>query len=83
VPVVEACPLAICSFTTVSPNDLVPVDIVYPHYCEESFEVLPSPKHRWYFRSRMTSRDVALLKIYDNKKESAIAYCEFHRLSAP
>jgi hypothetical protein len=64
-----------CSFTTVKPSDFVPVDIVYPHYAEESFEILPSVLHRWYFRSGVTEGDIILLKIYDNKPGKA--FCEY------
>ncbi len=74
VPLVEGCPLATCSFTTIKPKDLVPVDIVFPHYAEESFEVLPAPDQRWYFRSGMTWNDIALLKVFDNKTDDDIAY---------
>lgn len=76
-PVVERFPLAACSFTTVTPDDLVPIDVIFPHYAEEAFEVRPSPSHRWYFRSKMTWRDIWLLKVYDNEMENNVAFSRF------
>jgi hypothetical protein len=64
-----------CSFQTVKRTDFIPVDIVYPHYAEEAFEIKPSPAHNWYFRSSVTDNDIILLKIYDNKP--GVAFCKF------
>ncbi|OAQ60213.1 hypothetical protein VFPPC_10642 [Pochonia chlamydosporia 170] len=78
VPVVESYPLAACSFTSVTAQDFVPVDVIFPHYAEEAFEIIASKRHRWYYRSKMTWKDVALLKIYDNNQEDRVAYCAPH-----
>ncbi|KAK9778647.1 hypothetical protein SCAR479_04669 [Seiridium cardinale] len=80
VPVVKTYPLAACSYKTTVPESLVAVDVVFPHFAEEAFEILPSAEARWYFRSDMTWRDVALLKVFDNKVEDNVAYMRDARL---
>ena len=70
-PVVESYPLAICPFPYISKGDLVPVDIVFPHYSEEALEILPNPAQRWIFRSGATFEDVTLLKVFDSDSKSA------------
>lgn len=72
-PVVESAPLGICHFSTFHPEDLIPIDVVFPHFVEEAYEARPSPHQRWYYRSKMTNNDVILLKIYDNKEGVAFS----------
>ena len=75
-PIVEAYPLGVCSFTSVKPADLMPIDVVFPMYAEEAYECRPSEEQRWYYRSGMTNNDVMLLKVYDSKE--GVAYSTFH-----
>lgn len=72
-PIVESAPLGICHFSTFHPEDLIPIDVVFPHFVEEAYEARPSPHQRWYYRSKMTNNDVVLLKIYDNKEGVAFS----------
>ncbi|KAK8048311.1 hypothetical protein PG994_010041 [Apiospora phragmitis] len=71
VDVVQSSPLAMCPYQLVSPEDLVPVDIFYPHYDEEAMEVRPSEKHQWFYRSSATPEDIVLLKAYDSDHQVA------------
>ncbi|KAF2177442.1 hypothetical protein K469DRAFT_807586 [Zopfia rhizophila CBS 207.26] len=59
------CPLALCAFKTVGKEDLVKSDIVFPHYCDESYEVKYNPSHRWFFKSDMSPDDVVLFNLFD------------------
>lgn len=45
IPVIEAYPIAAASYTSTVKNDFVPMDVVYPHSAEESFEVRYSFSH--------------------------------------
>ncbi|KAI1673547.1 hypothetical protein Ptr902_00300 [Pyrenophora tritici-repentis] len=76
VPVVENSPLAMCRFDSVSSTDFIPIDVVFPHYAEESYEIRHASTQRWYYRSALTQDDLVLLKIYDNKEN--VAYCTPH-----
>ncbi|KIW17802.1 hypothetical protein PV08_04997 [Exophiala spinifera] len=59
-------PLAVCDYRSVTPTDLHRIDIVYPHFSEEGFEVTYNPAHRWYYKKRMSKDDIVLFKIDDN-----------------
>lgn len=76
-PVIEAYPLAACLYTSTVPADLVPLDVVYPHYAEESLEIIHSPSHQWFYKSAMTPEDIMLIKLFDNEMEHDTAFCEF------
>ncbi|KIW78088.1 hypothetical protein Z517_07921 [Fonsecaea pedrosoi CBS 271.37] len=59
-------PLAVCDYRSITPGDLHRIDIVYPHFSEEGFEVTYNPAHRWYCKKGMSKDDIVLFKIDDN-----------------
>ena len=81
---VEDWPLAMCDFQTVdTKEDLVPIDVVYPHYIEEAFEVKPSSKQKWYYLSKCRPDDVVLLKGFDNATDRrAFCKCIYYEVSS-
>ncbi len=58
-------PLAVCDATTISFDDLVPSDLVYPHRVGETYSVKFNPAHRWYYVPRMRADEALLLKCCD------------------
>ncbi|MCC8431141.1 CmcJ/NvfI family oxidoreductase [Reyranella aquatilis] len=58
-------PLAVCDATTISFDDLVPSDLVYPHRVGETYSVKFNPAHRWYYVPRMRTDEALLLKCCD------------------
>jgi hypothetical protein len=76
---VEDCPLALCDFRTVDPEDLVPMDIVYPHFVDEAYEVKYNPAHRWFYKKGMTQEDVIVFKLYDSLRSEATGESPYHR----
>jgi hypothetical protein len=60
-------PLAVCDAQTVSPNDLVPSDLIYPHRVGEIYGVKYNPAHRWFYVAEMRADEVLLLKCYDSE----------------
>jgi len=42
------------------------MDIVYPHFPDEAYEVLYSPTHRWFYKKGMQWDDVIIFKLGDN-----------------
>lgn len=68
---VQDCPLAFCDFRTVTYDDLVAADIIFPHYCDEAYEVRYSPAHRWVYKKGMEWDDVVLFKLGDNSETEA------------
>lgn len=61
----EDSPLAVCDATTISLDDLVPSDLVYPHRVGETYSVKYNPSHRWYYVPRMRTDEALLLKCSD------------------
>ncbi|KAF8859194.1 hypothetical protein BDZ45DRAFT_590152 [Acephala macrosclerotiorum] len=67
----QDCPLAFCDFRTVRRDDLVPADIIFPHYQDEAYEVLYNPDQRWFYKKGMECDDVILFKLADNSPDEA------------
>jgi len=58
-------PLAVCDATSISSEDLVPSDLVYPHRVGETYSVKFNPAHRWYYVPGMQRDEALLLKCAD------------------
>jgi len=58
-------PLAVCDATSISLDDLVPSDLVYPHRVGETYSVTYNPAHRWYYVPGMQHDEALLLKCSD------------------
>lgn len=67
-------PLAMCDARTVQRDDLVPADIIFPHYCDEGFEVLNRSSHKWIYKNPMDEDEVILFKLDDS--DPSVAKCE-------
>jgi hypothetical protein len=66
--VVEDHPLAVADYRAIDrDNDLVPVALKYQHRDGETFSVKYSPKHRFYYKSKIDSDEVILIKCFDSK----------------
>ncbi|KAF2679859.1 hypothetical protein K458DRAFT_313252 [Lentithecium fluviatile CBS 122367] len=78
-------PLAVCDYRTVDNRDLVPADVVFPHYCDEGYEIKYNRNHRWFYKREMDSSDVIVFKHYDSSKDEA-SFCPhsaFHDHTVP
>jgi hypothetical protein len=64
-PVLDA-PLAVADARSVSPEDLVPSDLIYPNRTGEIYYVRHNPAHRWFFLPAMQPDEVLLLKCFDS-----------------
>ncbi len=62
-------PLAVCDARTVSPDDLVPSDLVYHERVGETYSVTWNPAHEWYYVPEMKREQALLLKICDTKTD--------------
>ncbi|KAK4156184.1 hypothetical protein C8A00DRAFT_41339 [Chaetomidium leptoderma] len=62
-------PLAVLDNRSVAQDDLIAADVVFPHYCDEGYEVRYNPLHRWFYKQRMTSDDVLMFKHYDSSSD--------------
>lgn len=59
-------PLALADAQSVTPEDLVPLDLVYPERTGEIYNATFSPEHRWYTFPAMRPEEVVLIKCYDS-----------------
>jgi hypothetical protein len=50
------------------------MDIVYPHFPDEAYEVLYSPTHRWFYKKGMQWDDVIIFKLGDNSDVDATGH---------
>ena len=60
-----------CDFRSVEMKDLIPADIIFPHYQDEAYEVLSNPDQRWFYKKGMEWDDVLLFKLGDNSPDEA------------
>lgn len=67
-PVVDV-PLAFCDARSFTDDDLIMTDLVYQDRLGEIASVRYRPEHRWYFFSRMTPDEVALIKCFDSARD--------------
>lgn len=68
-------PLTLCDYRTIATTDLWKIDIVYPHFCEEGYEVTYNPNHRWFYKKGMSKDDVVLFKLSDSSETTAKCKC--------
>ena len=71
---VRDAPLAMCDGTTVSPEDLVASDLIYPNRNGETYSVKFNPGHRWYYAPEMRTDEALLLKIADTRTDVAARF---------
>ncbi|KAI0199459.1 hypothetical protein F4808DRAFT_461780 [Astrocystis sublimbata] len=67
----EDNPLAVCDSRSVQPSDLVICDRILPNEDWTLYFLKYHPKQQWYWFSKQTSADVALMLIYDTLPEGA------------
>ncbi|HEV3178251.1 MAG TPA: CmcJ/NvfI family oxidoreductase, partial [Stellaceae bacterium] len=81
-PVLDA-PLAVGDASSVSPQDLIPSDLVYRHRTGETYAVTYSPKHRWFYLSRMQADEALLIKCYDSKTDGRARFAPHTAFNDP
>jgi hypothetical protein len=81
-PVLDA-PLALADASSVSPEDLVPSDLVYRHRVGETYAVTHNPRHRWFYLSRMQPDEGFLIKCYDSKTDGRARFAPHTAFTDP
>jgi hypothetical protein len=66
---IESSPLALCDARSLSPEDVVPADLVYRDRVGETYGFTYNPNHRWYYFPRLRPDEAILLKCYDSKDD--------------
>lgn len=72
-------PVAVADASTVPDEDLVAAGIVDNGFPGEQWVVKHNPKHKWYFKHRLGTEEVLLIKCFDSEKEVArrALHCSF------
>jgi hypothetical protein len=76
-------PLAVCDASTVSFDDLVPSDLIYPHRVGETYQVSYSPTHRWFYVPEMDADEALLLKCFDSKTDGRARFAPHSAFTDP
>jgi hypothetical protein len=76
-------PLAVCDAGTVSPDELVAADLVYPHRVGETYSVKYNPEHRWFYVPAMTVDEILLLKCFDTKTDGRARFAPHSAFADP
>jgi hypothetical protein len=76
-------PLAVCDASTVSSDDLVPSDLIYPHRVGETYQVSYNPTHRWFYVPEMGSDEVLLLKCFDSATDGRARFAPHSAFTDP
>lgn len=64
-------PLAVADARSVSPDDLIASDLLFPHRTGETYGVAHSPAQRWYYTPDLSPDEVLLLKCWDSDERVA------------
>ncbi|MEL7311541.1 MAG: CmcJ/NvfI family oxidoreductase [Pseudomonadota bacterium] len=63
---IQTSPLGFIRPSSITKEDWMTIDLIYPDRVGEILGVAKNPKHEWFFRSRMTPDEVVIFNIYDN-----------------
>ncbi|KAF1992998.1 hypothetical protein P154DRAFT_107421 [Amniculicola lignicola CBS 123094] len=69
-------PIAVAGADSVPDADLVGAEMTEDDFKGESWVVRHNPSHQWYYKHRMTPRDVLLIKCFDS--DSSVARRSLH-----
>lgn len=64
---VQRAPLALADASSISKDDLIATDQVFPDRVGEIYHLVHRDRHRWYFASEMTRDEAFLIKGWDSK----------------
>ena len=66
---VERTPLALADASSISPEDLIATDQIFPDRVGEIYHVAFGPEQRWYYAPQMTRDEVILIKGWDSLED--------------
>ena len=66
---IESNPLALVDARSVVASDLLAAERRYPHRVGETYQLMYSPEHRWFYFPRMKRDEALVFKVYDSAKD--------------
>lgn len=67
-------PLAVCDASSVRLDELVAADHIYRHRVGETYQVIYSPAHRWFYVPEMRTDEALLLKCFDSRTDGTARF---------
>jgi len=83
---VETFPLAICDARSLSPEDLVISERIYPNRVGQTYAITYNPEHVWYWFPRMRREEALVFKVFDSATDGRArwtAHTAFEDPTAP
>jgi hypothetical protein len=80
---VRDLPLAICDASTVRLDDLVAAEHIYRHRVGETYQVIYSPAHQWFYVPDMRTDEALLLKCYDSRTDGTARFAPHTAFADP
>ena len=83
---VETFPLAICDARSLSPEDLVISERIYPNRVGQTYAITYDPEHVWYWFPRMRREEALVFKVFDSATDGRArwtAHTAFEDPTAP
>ncbi|MCJ1393523.1 hypothetical protein MMC18_006398, partial [Xylographa bjoerkii] len=62
----QDCPLALCDYRTVSSEEYIKTDVIFPHCCDEGYDIQFHPAHRWFYQKGMSTDEIIMFKLDDS-----------------
>lgn len=66
---IQESPLTLCDARSLTEQDTVPTDLVYPNRVGETYSFTYNPNHKWFYFPNMQRDEALLLKCYDSKED--------------
>jgi hypothetical protein len=66
---IEANPLAVADAKSVAFEDFLLAERKYPNRVGQTYRLMHSPKHRWYYFPRMARDEALVFKVFDSAKD--------------
>ena len=80
---INSAPLGFVLPDSVSEDDWLLLDLIYPDRKGQIMGLVANPNHRWVYQSKMTPDEVAYFNIYDNRGRASIAHSALDRVEDP
>jgi len=80
---VEESPLAVLDASSMAPDDLVAMDLIYPDRMGEIQSLRFDPEHRWLYFPKMEASEVMLLKCFDSARDGRARFTAHSAFADP
>ncbi|WP_299867046.1 CmcJ/NvfI family oxidoreductase [uncultured Roseobacter sp.] len=80
---INSAPLGFILPSSVSPEDWILLDLIYPDRTGQIMGLAANPDHQWIYMSKMTPDEVAYFNIFDNRGRPSIGHSALDMVEDP